>query len=285
MAVAPMTKLEKIPTLQAAIEELCGKKKIQSGKHIKPLTKHCAARLVLEGGFPPEWISPRPPFVSVRKSNAIYELEYAPGEANESEARVLGGIKYKDVDITVVVPGVGLALAISVKNTGNAFRNLTNRMEEALGECTNVHLMYPGFVFGFLHFLRFRTIKEAETPDASFTEQGEPLPAITRYHEVMNSLSGRRLITEPVMRYEAVGLVVYSCDSKAGVWKDFPPPSSEVHFSKFFDVLYKLYDLRYAYPDPDGSNIRKTWELTADMKETVLDKNVTFPWVVRREAE
>jgi len=192
-----MTKFEKIPTLQTAIKELCGKQKIQSGKHIKPLTQYCATRLVLEGGFPPEWISPRPPFASTKKSNAIYDLKYAPGEANESEARVLGGIKYKDVDITVVVPGVGPALAISVKNTGNAFRNLTNRMEEALGECTNVHLMYPGFVFGFLHFLRFRTINEAGTPDASFTEKGEPLPAITRYHEVMNSLSGRRLITDP----------------------------------------------------------------------------------------
>jgi len=82
-----------------------------------------------------------------------------------------------------------------------------------------------------------------------------------------------------------VGLVVYSCDTTVGFWKDFPPPSSEVHFSKFFDVLYKLYDLRYAYPDPDGSNIRKEWKLALDMKETVLDKDVSFPWTVRRESE
>ena len=280
-----MTKFDEIPTLHAAIKELCGKKKIQSGKHIKPLTQYCATRLVLEGGFPPEWISPRPPFASTRKSNAVYDLVYAPTEANESEARVLGGIKYKDVDITVVVPGVGPALAISVKNTGNAFRNLTNRMEEALGECTNVHLMYPGFVFGFLHFLRFRTISHAEKPDASFTEKGEPLPAITRYHEVLNSLSGRRLITDPVMRYEAVGLVVYSRDVNVEVWKDFPPSSSEVHFSRFFDALYKLYDLRYGYPDPDGTNIRKEWKLASDMKESVFDKNVSFPWTFRRESE
>src|SRR6266436_5265321 len=242
MAVAPMTKFQKIPTLQTAITELCGKQKIQSGKHIKPLTQYCATRLVLEGGFPPEWISPRPPFASVRKSNALYALEYAPAEANESEARVLG-------------------------------------------ECTNVHLMYPGFVFGFLHFLRFRTMNEVEKPDASFTEKGEPLPAITRYHEVLNSLSGRRLITDPVMRYEAVGLVVYSCNSNAAVWNNFPPPPSEVHFSKFFDVLYKLYDLRYGYPDPDGSNIRKVWSLAGDMKETVLDKNISFPWTIREESD
>lgn len=279
-----MTNPENIPTLQAAIKELCGPKKIQSGEHIKPLTRHCATRLVLEGGFPPEWISPRPPFISARKSNAIYDLKYAPEEADDSEARVLGGIKYKDVDVTVVVPGVGPALAISAKNTGNAFRNLTNRMEEALGECTNIHLMYPGLVFGFLHFLRFRTVKEVEKPDASFTGTGEPLPAITRYHEVLNSLSGRRLITDPVMRYEAVALVIYCCDSRAPIRKDFPHPASEVHFSKFFDTLYRLYDLRYAYPDPDGSNIRKEWKLAGEFKEAIFDKDAGLPWSFRTES-
>jgi len=280
-----MTKPVEIGTLQAAIKELCGKKKIQSGEHIKPLTRYCATRLVLEGGFPPEWISPRPPFTSSKKSNAIYALKYDPEQADDSEARVLGGIKYKDVDVTVVVPGIGPALAISAKNTGNAFRNLTNRMEEALGECTNVHLMYPGFVFGFLHFLRFRSVGEAAKPDASFTDEDEPLPAITRYHEVLNSLSGRRLITDPVMRYEAVGLVIYSDSASSPVWKNFPMPTSEVHFSKFFDTLYRLYDLRYAYPDPDGPNIRKEWKLPSDMKDRVVDKAVGFPWTFRKDSE
>jgi len=280
-----MTKPVEVNTLQAAIKELCGNKKIQSGKHMKPLTRYCATRLVLEGGFPPEWISPHPPFISSRKSNAVYELKYAPEEADDSEARVLGGIKYKDVDVTVVVPGIGPALAISTKNTGNAFRNLTNRMEEALGECTNVHLMYPGFVFGFLHLLRFRSASEAEKPDASFTDAGEPLPAITRYHEVLNSLSGRRLITDPVMRYEAVGLIIYSDSATSPVLKNFPPSTSEVHFSEFFDQLYRLYDLRYAYPDPDGSNIRKEWKLPTDMKDMVVDKAVGFPWTFRRDSE
>jgi len=64
------------------------------------------------------------------------------------------------VDVTAVVNGLGPAMGISAKSTGNAFRNLSNRMEEALGECTNVHLMYPGFVFGFLHLIKFS--KESE---------------------------------------------------------------------------------------------------------------------------
>src|SRR5437763_3618273 len=283
MAATPMTKFDEIPTLHAAIKELCGKKKIQSGKHIKPLTQYCATRLVLEGGFPPEWISPRPPFASTRKSNAVYDLVYAPTEANESEARVLGGIKYKDVDITVVVPGVGPALAISVKNTGNAFRNLTNRMEEALGECTNVHLMYPGFVFGFLHLLKFSKESEVGTPqDASFDEKDKPLAAITRYHEVLVALSGRSTITEPGMRYESVGLLVYRCQGKhADIWPNYPPPQSPVHFSRFFQRLYDLYDLRFGYPDPDGPNIRKDWQLRGASIPNNFDSALPFPWEPR----
>lgn len=260
-------------------------KSIQSGEHIKPLTQYCAARLVIEGGFPPEWVSPRPPLKSKRLTNARYELSYAPDEADDSEARVLGGIKYKDVDVTVLVPGVGPALAISAKNTGNAFRNLTNRMEEALGECTNIHLMYPGFVFGFLHFIRFRRINGADKPDASFTREGQPLPAIMRFHEVLVSLTGRRLITDPVMRYEAVGLVIYSCDNTNSLWGQFPPVNSEVHFSRFFDTLYKFYDLRFAYPDPDGPNIRKEWVIRDGIARDTFDENLGFGWKVREGSE
>ena len=35
-----------------------------------------------------------------------------------------------------------------------AFRNLTNRMEETIGECTNLHITYPALVFGYLFLIR-----------------------------------------------------------------------------------------------------------------------------------
>ncbi len=35
----------------------------ESAKHIKPLHWYIACRLVLEGGFNPDHITPRPPFV------------------------------------------------------------------------------------------------------------------------------------------------------------------------------------------------------------------------------
>jgi hypothetical protein len=147
-------------SLGAGLANLCANLKTQSQEHIKPMHGYCAARLVLEGGFPPEWVYPEQSFSSKRVTNAIYELTAGRERSRVSQKRVLGGIKYKDIDVTVLVPGLGPALGISAKSTGNAFRNLTNRMEEALGDCTNIHLMYPGFVFGFLHLIRFNKVSD-----------------------------------------------------------------------------------------------------------------------------
>src|SRR5271157_4296140 len=212
LADAQMSQEPRIVTLGDAMKNLCAGVKTQSQKHIRPLHSYCATRLVLEGGFPPEWVIPRQGFSSEKATNSDYKLQVSPEAKDTSEHRVLGGIKYKDVDVTVLVPGLGPALAISGKSTGNAFRNLTNRMEEALGECTNIHLMYPGLVFGFLHLIKFAKESEVGNPqDASFDVQGQPLPAIQRYHDVMLGLGGRSSITDPGMRYEAVGLLVYQC--------------------------------------------------------------------------
>jgi hypothetical protein len=283
LADAQVSRTSNIPTLSDGLVELCRVIGTQSGEHIKPIHRYCAARLVLEGGIPPEWVSPRPPLLSQRENNAVYELAYSPGAANTGERRVLGGIKYKTVDVTAVVDGLGPAIGISAKSTGNAFRNLSNRMEEALGECTNVHLMYPGFVFGFLHLIKFSKESEAgSSQDASFGEDDRPLPSITRYHEVLVALSGRSTITEPGMRYESVGLLVYRCGAKrAEIWPDYPPPDSPVHFSRFFQRLYSLYDLRFAYPDPDGPNIRKEWQPQGSSIPNKFDSNLPFPWELR----
>jgi hypothetical protein len=276
-----------IPTLESSLPSLCTTEGTQSGEHIKPIHSYCATRLVLEGGFSPDNIFPSAPFKSTKINNSAHELDISSSKTKRSEHRVLGGIKYKAVDVTAVIPGIGPALGISAKSTGNAFRNLTNRMEEALGECTNVHLMYPGFVFGFLHLIRFRTESEVKSSnDASFDKSNDPLPAIRRYHEVLVALAGRHAITDPGMRYESVGLLVYKCaGERAEIWKEYPPRESPVYFSKFFQKLYDLYDLRYAYPDPDSSNIRKSWKLTNEAIPMEFDSKIGFPWELRLAAD
>ena len=278
-----MKRATRISSLESSLPSLATIHGTQSGEHIKPVHAYCATRLVIEGGFPPVNVFPATPFRNTRVTNGVHSLEYAGERGGGAEHRVLGGIKYKAVDVTVVMPGVGPCLGISAKSTGNAFRNLTNRMEEALGECTNVHLMYPGFVFGFLHLIRFRQQSDASSHnDISFDENNEPLPAIRRYHEVLIALAGRHAITDPGIRYESVGLLVYKCvGAKAEIWEGYPTEDSPVHFSKFFQRLYDLYDLRYGYPDPDGVNIRKCWKLNERDIPAKYDLNIGFPWEVR----
>ena len=43
-----------VPTLEEALRKLCNVKGTQAAEHIKPVHAYCGARLVVEGGFPPE---------------------------------------------------------------------------------------------------------------------------------------------------------------------------------------------------------------------------------------
>lgn len=280
--VRPSTAASPVETLDAAIQALCGAASTQSQAHIKPVHSHLSHRLVLEGGFLPEWVHPEPPYKAKHKTNFEHELKCVTGQPDASELRILGGIKAKNLDVTVVHPSIGPVLGIPAKSTGNAFRNLTNRMEEALGDCANVHMMYPGFVFGFLHFIKFASTCDIDRADAAFDAAGNPLPHLLRYHNVLVSLSGRATITDPAMRYESVGLVVYECkDRKTQVYPHYPPPSSPVHYSRFFEHLYQLYDLRFSYPFPQGQAARKTWTLTNFEASGPFDAALAFGWSAR----
>jgi hypothetical protein len=272
-----------VETLEAAIQALGGPASTQSQEHIKPIHNHLSHRLVLEGGFPPEWVPPKPPYTTRRKTNLAHRLAFVSGRPDTSEVRIPGGAKAKSLDVTVLHPLLGPVLGISAKSTGNAFRNLTNRMEEALGDSANIHMMYPGFVYGFLHFIKFASTSDIERADATFDNAGNPLPHLDRYHHVLVSLLGRATITDPAMLYESVGLVVYQCeDRKTQVYPQYPPQSSPVHYSRFFERLYRLYDLRFSSPFPQGQTARKTWIL-ADFEASVeFDATLGFGWSTRR---
>jgi hypothetical protein len=279
VAKAQQVKLD-VLGLEDALQALKGVVKTQSGKHMKPLNRHLANRLVIEGGFPPEWVHPRPGMSSKLETNRRYFLQ--PGKQDDSERQVLGGIKYKNVDISTFAPGIGPAICLSTKATTVSFRNLTNRMEEALGECVNIHMMYPGALLGFLHCIRFaRPDQVADTRNASFTIDNFPIKGIVRYHDVLATLSGRNLISDPPMLYEAVAMLVYQeVGDKMVIWNDYPPEHSPVHYKHFFERLYKLYDIRFSYPNPRAHNTRKEWTLKDLSLKDVYDES-TFRWEPR----
>jgi len=250
---AGATSSEWIPeyvTSEAALRQFALTVETQGQMHIRPLHRHIALRLVLEGGFFPDEISPRPPVVHERRGGR-HLLSFDEAAASDTELTVIGGLKTKIVDVVVTKQGLGPVLAVSVKGTGGAFRNLTNRMEEAIGDCTNLHIMYPGLVYGFVHLLKGNrdTQPGIVRNDVCIMGDRDVVPSVVRYADILAGLSGRRFVRDDFTRYEAVALVIVeSADgSPGGVFDGFPSAGSPLHARRFFSTLYDTYDLRYPY--------------------------------------
>lgn len=238
----------------------------QSQQHIKPLHWYVACRLVLEGGFHPDDITPHPPF-EVTKRAGKNLLSYNPRVATGNERTVLGGLKTKNVDVVVTIDGLGPVMAVSCKGMTGAFRNLTNRMEETIGECTNLHITYPAMVFGYLFVIRANRAPSAAhiLPPASdpldrrmaqndVAMAGEqPVESIVRFHAALRELTGRRGIRNDVSRYEAVALAMVESDGEecGNLLSGFPAEDSPLRLERFFQTLYQRYEERYLLGAPD----------------------------------
>jgi len=221
----------------------------QGQEHIRPFHRYVAIRLVIEGGFLPHEITPRPPLRATRASGG-WLLEYAPEAETQSELTVFGGMKTKQIDVVVAKDGIGPVMAVSVKGTIRAYRNLVNRMEEAIGDSTNLHVMYPGLVYGFLHLLRANREASGYGPkDMGIARDNTISPMILRYYSALCEMTGRRFVRNDYTRYESVGLALVENDRQAvrPIHEDFPPPTSLLRIESFFARLYDVYDLRFPF--------------------------------------
>lgn len=247
-------------------------------RHIKPMHWYVACRLVIEGGFRPEHVTPRPPF-RVRRLKNRNVLEYDAAVATGGEATVFGGLKTKDVDVVVDIPGVGPCVAVSMKGTLNAFRNLTNRLEEAVGDCTNLHIAYPALLYGFVSlfranrpgvlppgssFLKADPGGQVRREDLALSDSNEPTSTVANYAQAMGRLTGRRDLRDDPSRYESIAVVLVSpyADNLGSISDSFPLRQSPLRFSKFFPALYGHYDLRFVYGAPNlkGRTQRLVWD-------------------------
>ena len=222
----------------------------QSQQHIKPLHEYVATRLVFEGGFAPDELRPHPPLRTVGATN---RLVYDPGQTTSAEATILGGLKTKDVDIVVTKEGIGPVLAVSCKGMTGAFRNLTNRLEETIGECTNVHIGYPMLVFGYLFVAKAnRADQHVAEGDAALTADGLPVEALVRFHAAMSEMTGRLGVRDDFSRYEAVGMALVDArpEHAGRLLEEFPAADSRINVNAFFETLYRRYDERYVVGAP-----------------------------------
>ena len=276
----------------------------QSQQHIKPLHWYVTCRLVLEGGFHPDELKPRPPF-TVTKRRGQHLIHFDPATATGGEATVLGGLKTKNVDVVVNKDGLGPVLAVSCKGMTGAFRNLTNRMEETIGECTNLHITYPALVFGYLFVIRANQVADPTVlenasyrerrcrgpqfaaNDIAMSETGRPVESIVRFHSALGALTGRSGIREDASRYEAISLAMIGMrDNNIGQpLSDFPPPDSPLRLERFFDTLYLRYDERYVYSAPDLKSRTRRIEWSPDSPVLESDMRNTLDYEIRLAPE
>ncbi len=259
----PRVKLPRLLSLRAALRDFATVTNTQSQEHIKPLHRHLAIRLVLEGGFLPDEITPHPP-LAAQRSGKKWILHLDSASEDGGEQTVLGGLKTKSVDVVVTKPGIGPVLAISVKGTIGAFRNLTNRMEEAIGDSANIHIMYPGLVYGFLHLLKGNDARRValQPNDAAISKEGKVVSSLRRYHDVLLGLTGRKFVRDDVSRYEVVGLgLVNPHDDLGALNSEFPPTDSPLQIRNFTASLLATYDLRFPYVASSVAILRRSiWD-------------------------
>ena len=250
--------------------------KTQSQQHIKPLHWYVACRLVLEGGFRPDEITPRPPF-EIRKTKGVFELAHNRDAGTGGERTILGGLKTKNVDVVVTKNGIGPVMAVSCKGAIGAYRNLTNRMEEAVGDCTNLHITYPAMVFGYMFVMRANRgnresvgLEDSESMsgrvlkpnDIAIGPDGHPVASIVRFHGALRELTERGGIRNDVSRYEAValGLVESNQEQPGDLLEEFPRRNSPLRLENFFGALFRQYDERFVFSAPDLKNVTQRIE-------------------------
>jgi hypothetical protein len=138
-------------------------------------------------------------------------------------------------------------------------------MEEAVGDCTNLHLAYPALVYDFLHVLRAnRQRRGVPANDISLTPGGGVTEPIRRYHDILSRLADRSDVRAESTKYEAIAMALVSADAgTAGqIVTVFPEMDSPLQLKYFFGKLYRQYDERFVYAAPalESKTRRVTWD-------------------------
>lgn len=237
----------------------------QSADLVDSLRWYVASRLVIEGGFDPDWVRPRPPITVDRNRHGLF-LSHDPDAAKPGRRTLLGALKAARLDVTVTIPAIGPVLALSLEGTEDGevghgrVPEMTGGLERIAGACVNLHMVYPALVYGFWHVIGTSRIQHLcpaalHDPVASpghhddhAWRNGERAAALRRYHDALARLSGRDDIRETPSRYEACALtlVEHGRGRQQGIPNtDCPQPDSLLDHNRMFERLYAVYDRRF----------------------------------------
>ena len=233
---------------------------------VNSLRWYVASRFVIEGGFDPDWIRPRPPITVDRDRDGLL-LSHDPDAAKPERRTLPGALKAPKPDVTVTIPTIGPVLALSLEGTEDVgIRHggvpvVTGGLERIAGACVNLHMVYPALVFGFWHVLSTSQGRDPVPVTLSApvgnpgdyggrarTRTGELAAELRRYHDALARLSEREDIRDAPSRYEACALtlVEHGAGRHEGIPNaDYPPPGSLLDYNRMFRRLYAVYDRRF----------------------------------------
>ena len=116
--------------------------------------------------------------------------------------------------------------------------------------------MYPGLVYGFVHFLRATDAADStlSANDILLNKDGDVLSSVKDYARILEGIAGRTLVRNEYSRYESVALALLRVNTVKGqspLHNEFPGAQSPLSLDAFFAALYRVYDLRFAYTYTD----------------------------------
>ena len=263
---------------------------------VDSLRRYAASRLVIEGGFNPDWIRPRPPITVERDRDGLI-LSHDLDAARPDRQTLLGGIKDAKPDVTVTIPNIGPVLALCLEGTESVaigpggFPELTGELERTAGACVNIHMMYPALVYGFWHVISANQVQDLASDavpvpvagsddrgDQALRTSGEPAGGLQRYHDALARLSERDDIRDAPSRYEACALTLAERGggSRQGmVYPHYPGPDSLLDYNRMFQRLYATYDRRFVDSTRalKQTTRRRFWHRDSPLLEEMAGRN------------
>lgn len=167
-------------------------------------------------------------------------------------------------------------------------------MEEAAGDCTNLHMAYPAMVYAFWHVLRANEEADPDpvahfdlgvdntykANDVAITRNGQLAAGVMRLAHALERLSDRDDLRDHPARYEACGLTLVDVrrDTLGRVHPLFPYPGQTLDFNRMFRRVYELYDRRFVYQAPalEKHTRRLMWHPDSPVLEHVIRESAAF---------
>ncbi len=271
----------------------------QSADLVDSLRWYVASRLVIEGGFDPDWVRPRPP-ITVNRNRHGSLLSHDPDAAKSGRRALLGALRAATPDVSVTIPAIGPVLALSLEGmeggevTHGRVPEMTGGLERIAGSCVNLHMVYPALVYGCWHVIAAAGTQDLvpsalSDPDAGPGDHGDHslrnrarAATIRRYHDALVRLSEREDIRDDPSRYEACALtlVEHGAGHHEGTLNaDYPPPGSLLDYNRMFERMYAVYDHRFVNSTTAlrRTTERRVWHRDSPLlAEAGVDWGVTF---------